>query len=55
MKPDKELTKADADKEEKLPSETVENAHASGDGAIERSEEDLAKADRKATENEPPY
>jgi hypothetical protein len=41
MNPDpKEELKAPADREP-LPSETVANAHASGDGSLERSEEKL--------------
>lgn len=56
MERDKETQETKIDKEDKLPSEKVENAHASGDGSFERSEtDDPAKAAQQVSTNEPPY
>jgi hypothetical protein len=56
MKPDKESLAPTDEKQEKLPSQTVENAHAAGDGALERSDEpEGTLSGGQTSEEEAPY
>ena len=55
MKPDKEAPIPKAEKKEKLPSQTIENAHAAGDGALERSDEPDGTTSNETGKEEPSY
>lgn len=47
--------RSDDRQQEGLRSDMIENAHAAGDGALEKSEDSLDEAGKKSERKDPPY